>query len=77
MANFPNFYDVLLRPYHSLQNYDTRGGIFRQPHLSCEVERRALSHQLMNLYNETPNVVLNGNFLASLRHYKVLLLGSQ
>ena len=46
---FPNFYDVLLHPYHSLRNYDTRGGLFRQPHLSCEVERRALSHQLINL----------------------------
>ena len=74
---FPNFYDVLLRPYHSLQNYDAMGGLFRQPHLSCEVERRPLSHQLINLYSEIPNVVLNGNFSASLCHYKALLLGSQ
>ena len=76
-GKFPEFYDVLLRPYHSLRNYNTRGGIFRQPHLSCEVERRALSHQLIALYNETPNEVLNAHFSASLRHYKALLLANQ
>ena len=47
-GKFPDFNDVLLHPFYSLHNYDTRGGIFRQPHLSCEVERRALSHQLIN-----------------------------
>ena len=51
-GKLPDFYDVLFHPYLSLHNYDSRGGIFRQRHLSCEMERRALSHQLMNLYNE-------------------------
>ena len=74
---FPELYDVLLRPFHSLRNYDTRGGIFRQPHLSCEVERRALSHQLIALYNETPNAILNKKFSVSLRHYKEFLLVNQ
>ena len=37
-GKYPDFYEVLLRPYHTLSNYNTRGGIFRQLHLSCEVD---------------------------------------
>ena len=74
---FPSIYDALLRPYHALRNYDTRGGVFRQPYLSCEVERRGLSNQLIKLYIEVPNTVLNGTFSASLRHFKIFLLRNQ
>ena len=46
----PEFYDLLLRPYTSVHHYGTRGRAFRPPLVTCEVERRAVSYQLINLY---------------------------
>ena len=50
----PRFYDLLLRPYLSAHNYATRNSIFRSPLISCEVERRAVSNQLIRLENDIP-----------------------
>ena len=46
-GRFPEFFDILLRPYHSVHHYSTRGGMFRHPPLACEVERRFLPHQMI------------------------------
>ena len=51
----PYFYDFLLKPYISMHNYRTRGKAFRHPLVVCEVERRAVSYQLIHLYENVPD----------------------
>ena len=53
-GSYPEFYDLLLRPYLTSHNHSTRNGIFRCPLVVCEVERRAASYQLIRLYDEVP-----------------------
>ena len=50
----PEFFYLLLRPYISEHNYRTRGGAFRHPLVLCEIERRAVSYQLITLYENVP-----------------------
>ena len=75
----PQFYDLLLRPYIATHNYRTRGRAFRHPLVMCEVERRAVSYQLINLYETVPDIYRNEN--ASLRslmkEFKRYLLADQ
>ena len=51
---FPEFYDLLLRPYLSAHNYRTRGNAFRHPLVVCGVEQRGVSSQLISLYDSVP-----------------------
>ena len=60
-GHFPGFYDLLLRPYLSLHNYGTRGRVFRHPLAVCGVEQRAISYQLINLYESVPENHLDQN----------------
>ena len=69
----PEFYDILLRPHLSSHTYQTRG-MFRHPYVNCEVVRRALSHQLILLYDEIPYDILNANLSLSFRRFKSFLL---
>ena len=58
-------------------SYNTRQLGFRHPALVCEVERRALSHQLILLYESIPRSILDMNFRASLRMFKRSLMDTQ
>ena len=49
----PNLFELLLEPYLKAHNR-TRNGMFRIPLVSCEVERRAVSYQLINSYQNIP-----------------------
>ena len=69
----PEFYDILLRPHLSSHTYQTRR-MFRHPYVNCEVVRRALSHQLILLYDEIPYDILNANLSLSFRRFKSFLL---
>ena len=75
----PEFYNLLLRPYISVHNYRTRGRAFRHPLVMCEVERRAVSHQLINLYETIPETFRDQNraFSTLMREFKRHLLASQ
>ena len=52
---YPEFYDLILRPYLTSHNYRTRNIGFRCPLVLCEVERRGLSYQLVKLNNDIPD----------------------
>ena len=51
-GDLPIFYDLLLRPLLPNHRYGTRTGRFRHPLIVCEVERRAVAHQLILIYDE-------------------------
>ena len=76
-GQFPDLYDLLLRPYHRVDRYGTRGGIFRHPNLVCEVERRFLPHQLIMLNDSLHSSLIDSSLPKALREYKSLLLNNQ
>ena len=77
-GSLPYFYDVLLRPLLTTHNYGTRTGRFRHPLVVCEVERRAIAHQLVLMYDETrPNLNERRTTESILRQYKKFLLVQQ
>ena len=53
-GSLPDFFNLFLATYSTTHNYATRGRIFRTPLVSCEVERRAVSYQLIRLYEVIP-----------------------
>lgn len=57
-GTYPDLYEILLEPYLPTHNYATRID-FRYPLITCEVERRAVSSQLILLHNAVPNNFLN------------------
>ena len=75
----PDFYDLLLAPALSVHGYGTRNRNFRIPLVSCEVEQRALTYQLIRLYEEVPpqfiDVTITANTL--LRNFKKYILLEQ
>ena len=76
-GRYPEFYNILLRPYLTAHHYETRGSMFRHPPLVSEVERRYLSHQLIIMYENLPPNIMNNNLRTSLRMYKFELLQNQ
>ena len=72
-GKLPELYSILLEPHLTLHSYSTRGGRFRHPALVCEVERRALPHQLIKLHDDLPSEMLG----ASLRCFKAHILNNQ
>ena len=73
----PNFYDLLMRPLLSSHGYSTRAGRFRHPQLFCEVERRAVSHQLVLMYDTISDDFYNVCIHKALKKYKRYLLSEQ
>ena len=74
----PIFYDILLRPLLPNHSYGTRCGRFRHPLITCEVERRAVAHQLILIYDEySANVDENLSIHTILKRYKKFLLQRQ
>ena len=76
-GQLPDFWNILLSDYLIPHAYNTRQQRFRHPALVCEVERRALSHQLILLFENTPRNILDINFNSSLKIFKKLLMDSQ
>ena len=76
-GELPYLYELILLPYVSQHGYLTRAGPFRHPLLTCEIERRGLSHQITILYDETPvNDYRNVNIKTAVSKYKKYLLNS-
>ena len=73
----PEFWNILLSTHIAPHSYNTRQIRFRHPALTCEVERRALSHQLILLYENVPRNILKMNLGSSLKIFKRSLMDSQ
>ena len=76
-GRIPELYDLLLRPYIAHHNYGTRGGQFRHPNLTCEIERRFLSYQLIIMYEQLPDHFFVNLLSPSLRSFRQYLLNIQ
>ena len=73
----PEFYNLLLSEYIISHAYNTRQVRFRHPALVCEIERRALPHQLILLHESVPRCVLEMDFMLSMKFFKKYLLDNQ
>ena len=74
-GELPYFYSIILQPNESNHGYLTRFGQFRHPLLTCEIERRGLSHQILILFDKTPlNFYENMSIKAAIFKYKRFLL---
>ena len=77
-GNLPYFYNALLSPLESDHNYDTRSRSLRHPLITCEVERRAITHQIILLREAIPPVFyMTTSTVPLFRKYKKYLLNSQ
>lgn len=76
-GKLPEFWNMLMSEHIPSHSYSTRQLGFRHPALVCEIERRALSHQLILLYESVPRNVLEMNFKPSLRIFKKSLMDNQ
>ena len=76
-GELPEFWNILLSTHIAPHSYNTRQIRFRHPALTCEVERRALSHQLILLYESVPRNILEMNLGSSLKIFKRSLMDSQ
>ena len=76
-GDLPEFWQLLLANHVSHHEYNTRRVRFRHPNITSEVERRALSYQLILMLEELPLDILEINFKASLKHFKRVLLEEQ
>ena len=73
----PEMYDDLLQPYIINHNYATRRGLFRHPNVTCEIERRFLSYQLIVLQEQLPEGMFERSLSAALILVKEFLLNNQ
>ena len=73
----PELYDILLRPYITSHGYETRRNTFRHPNLTCEIERRFLSYQLIVLNELLPPHLFENSLSSSLRQLRRHLLSTQ
>lgn len=76
-GELPELFNILLSLHIAPHSYNTRHIRFRHPALVCEIERRALSHQLILLYENIPRDIFEINFRASCGAFKRLLLENQ
>ena len=76
-GKLPEFWELLLANYVTSHAYNTRQVRFRHPNINCEVERRALSYQLITMLDELPPGILEINFNASLKQFKKIILSGQ
>ena len=73
----PMFYDLLMVPLLSRHNYSTRAGRFRHPLVVCEVERRAVAHQLILMYDSIGDSYYDVCIGKAIKKYKRFLLSEQ
>ena len=76
-GELPEFWNILLSTHIAPHSYNTRQIRFRHPALTCEVERRTLSHQLILLYESIPRNILEMSTGSSLKIFKKSLMDSQ
>ena len=76
-GKLPEFWEMLLGNYIIPHTYNTRGVGFRHPNISCEIERRALSFQLIMMIEELPSGILEISPKASIKQMKKNLLAVQ
>ena len=76
-GKLPAFWNVLMAQYVAPHTYNTRQIRLRHPALVCEVERRALSHQLILLHEKVPRNILECNYATALKQFKKFLSDSQ
>ena len=76
-GELPEFWHLLMASHLTSHDYNTRGIRFRHPNIVCELERRALSYQLMLMLEELPASILEILFLTSVKHFKKNLLANQ
>ena len=76
-GDLPEFWQLLLGNYVTPHTYNTRGIRYRHPDIVCEVERRALSYQLIMMLEEFPENIFDGNYVTSVKRFKKVLLESQ
>ena len=77
-GNMPYFFNLLLRPHISTHNYHTRTRAFRHPLIVCEVERRAITHQMVILYDQTsPDSYFGSSVHVAVCKFKKALLSNQ
>ena len=76
-GKLPDFWNILMAEYLTSHSYNTRQLRFRHPSLLCEIERRALSHQLILLYESVPRLIMDSNPTTSLKMFKKSLLVTQ
>ena len=76
-GELPEFWQLLMANYVSPHMYNTRGIRFRHPDIVCEVERRALSYQLILMLEDLPADILEIPYLASIKRFKKTLLAIQ
>ena len=74
----PFFYNLLLRPLEIDHEYNTRSNSLRHPRLTSEIERRAVTHQII-LLNETlpSDFNMRDPIHVMFRKYKRYLLSTQ
>ena len=76
-GELPELWNILLYTHIAPHSYNTRQIRFRHPALTCEGERRALSHKLILLYESVPRNMLEINLGSSLKIFKRSLMDCQ
>ena len=76
-GKLPEFWSILMAEYVTHHAYNTRQIRLRHPALACEIERRAMSHQLILLYENVPNNILELHYQSAIRKFKKLLFETQ
>ena len=76
-GDLPEFWQLLLANYVTSHTYNTRGIRFRHPNIVCEVERRALSYQLIMMLEDLPLNIFEMSFVTSVKYFKKVLLENQ
>ena len=76
-GELPDFWQLLMANHVSSHSYNTRGTRFRHPNIVCEIERRALSFQLILMLDDLPASILEIPTLTSIKHFKKALLANQ
>ena len=73
----PEFWNILMAENVTPHTYNTRQIRMRHPALVCEIERRAMSHQLVLLYESLPRDILQINYTTALKKFKSIFINSQ
>ena len=76
VGKLPEFWELLLAKYITPHTYNTRRIRFRHPDIVCEVERRALSFQLIMMLDELPPDILEAGSM-TVKQFKKSLLTRQ
>ena len=74
-GSLPSFYNLLLNPLLTTHQYQTRGGNYRHPLITSEVERRAVAHQIIILMESVEiNDFLDLSMTVAVNKYREMML---